>query len=558
LWVSPTCAEVKIVWDGARSPLCAHLRCAFAQFSASGYPQAAMESVLETTAVANAAGAELPLLVGEIAREQSRIVCRSSDGRQAILSTFAGRHARIGDEVFVAETAGAAAAAEAYIRKTQSRRVDVYQATVSYAALPKLDQRGEVWVSIEVKNPQLGIKKIHVPCTVVRDYFFAANQRLGWKCQPSFYHLLQLSKDSKLKELRLGYTIRRMELIKEKASNAEVATLERAYNMLADPDLRAVYDEVRSDPDAPVPFPYSGFGSLVLQGERYHDTETFYAARILAFLPDRQRRTIPVRLSKLDYFDDYAIIRDRRRGVEVIIDHQLLPIRWDPGWSQWRHHISATVEISAEFIHTGRYRMRKGEWKLIEWDTALPSRTELELPEGLEDAIIDARRTHTRFGRFWRQVDNLRKHVEQIPTERRELRNLCSGLGMPGDFDIAQVTWRPDYDAYYYDKLNKRARNMFVFRDEYIFDLERAIVAEIPKAGHATYVFAKPPDLGEWVWDYAKTTRREIRLNRNNVAEALGFRGRVMHGKQKSEWLRDFQAKVGESSSSLIPNTQSN
>ncbi len=34
---------------------------------------------------------------------------------------------------------------------------------------------------------------------------------------------------------------------------------------------------------------------------------------------------------------------------------------------------------------------------------------------------------------------------------------------MPGDFDIAQVTWRPDYDAYYYDELNKRARNMFAF-----------------------------------------------------------------------------------------------
>src|SRR5262245_13056685 len=101
-----------------------------------------MESVLQPITEANAVGAELPLVVGEIAREEAQFVCRSSDGRRALLSTFAGRHARIGDEVFVGETAGAAAAAEAYIRKTQSRRVDVYQATVSYAALPKLDQRG--------------------------------------------------------------------------------------------------------------------------------------------------------------------------------------------------------------------------------------------------------------------------------------------------------------------------------------------------------------------------------------------------------------------------------
>jgi len=128
-----------------------------------------MESVLDPTAEANPtdAGAEFPIVVGEIAREQSQIVCRSCDGRQTILSSFAGRHARIGDEVFVPRMVDAVAAAEAYIRKPQLRREDVYQAAVSYAALPKLDQRGEVCVSIEVKNPQLGIKRIHVPCTGV-------------------------------------------------------------------------------------------------------------------------------------------------------------------------------------------------------------------------------------------------------------------------------------------------------------------------------------------------------------------------------------------------------
>jgi curved DNA-binding protein CbpA len=512
-----------------------------------------MESVFEPINATTPAGAgtEPPLVVSEIAREHSPIVCRSSDGRHAALSAFAGPHARIGDEVSVAGVSDAVAAAEVYIRKPSLRRADVYQATVSYAALPKLDQRGELCVSIEVKNPQMGIKRLHVPCAVIRDYFFSANRGHPWPCQPSFYHLLQLPKDSKLKELRLGYRMRRMELIKENASKAELATIERAYNMLADPDLRALYDQVRLESDMPVPFPYSGFGSLVLLGERYNqESEVFYAARILAFLPELQRRTIPVRLSELDYFDDYAIIRDRRRRVEALIDHQLLPIRWDPSWSQWRHHISATVEVSAEFIHTGRYRRRNGDWKLIEWDTALPSRTELELPEGLEDAIIEARRTHTRFGRYWRQIDILRKHVEQIPTERKELSCLCLGQGLPGDFDIAQITWRPDYDAYYYDQLNQRARAMFVFRDEYIFDLEKSVVVEVPTTGHATYVFTRPADVGEWVWDYAKTTRHDIRLNRDNVAESLGFRGRVMHGKSKAEWLRNLQMKIGEPTAS--------
>jgi hypothetical protein len=316
--------------------------------------------------------------------------------------------------------------------------------------------------------------------------------------------------------------------------------------MLADPDLRVVYDELRNDPTVPVPFPYSGFGSLLLRGERDQNGDVFFADRILAFLPERRQRTVPMPLRKLEYFDDYAILRDRNRRLEVLVDHQLLPLRWDPTWSQWRQHITATVEISAEFIHTGRYRKRRGEWKLIEWETALPSRTELELPDAVEDAILKARQTHTRFGQYWRQIDILRKHVEQVPTERGELSFLCSKQGLPGDFDVAQLTWRPDYDAYYYEQLNKRARTMFVFRDEYIFDLEKSVAVEMPKAGHATYVFAKPSNLAAWVWDYAKTTRHDIRLNRDNVAESLGFRGRVVHGKQKAEWLRDLQTKIGE------------
>jgi hypothetical protein len=41
---------------------------------------------------------------------------------------------------------------------------------------------------------------------------------------------------------------------------------------------------------------------------------------------------------------------------------------------------------------------------------------------------------------------------------------------MPPDFDIALISWKPDYDAFYYRELRKRARKMFLFRDEFIFD----------------------------------------------------------------------------------------
>ena len=507
-----------------------------------------MNSMVETVVVASA-GPVAPMLarVLELKHQASALVCATADGREITLTRLVGSNVRIGDEVAVTDSS-ATAATEIYVRKPSIRGADVYQVKAGYAALPKQDKREESFVRVQVPNGQFGISAIHIPCPIIRDYFFSVNRNSTWAKQPTFYYLLRLPKDVTFKELRLAYRLRRLEMQKENASHADLATLERAYNVLADPNIRVQYDSVLRDSATPVSFPYSGFGSLVVRGERSPDGGVFFASRILAFLPERHRRSVPVPLRKLNYFEDYAILRDHNRKIEILIDHQLLPIRWDPSWSRWRALISATVEISADFVHTGHYCKRAGEWKLIECDTALPSRTELNIPDGLEEEILKARTAHTRFGQYWKQIDRLRAHVEEIPIERDELRRLCWNQGLPGDFDVAQITWRPDYDTYYHEQLNQRARTMYLFRDEYIFDLEKAVVVEVPQAGHATYVFGKPEDVKGWVWQYAKTTRQDVRLNRNNIAELLGFLGRVVHGKTKSEWLRELCLRTGEAS----------
>ena len=507
-----------------------------------------MNSVMETAVDAPARPATQTLArVLELKPQDSKLVCTTAEGREFTLTRLVGANVRIGDDVAVADSTGAATAnTEVYIRKPSARGADVYQIKAGYAALPKQDKREESFVRVQVRDGQFGIDAVHIPCLVIRDYFFAVNRGVFWPKQPTFYYLLRLPRDVTFKELRLAYRLRRFELQKENAPKTDLATLERAYNMLADPDIRAQYDSVLRDAATPVAFPYSGFGPLIVRGERSADSGVFFANQILAFLPERRHRTVPVPLRKLDYFEDYAILRDHNRKIEVLIDHQLLPLRWDPTWSRWRHLISTTVEISADFVRTGHYRKRGGEWKLIESETALPSTAELTAPDSLEEDILRARTAHTRFGRYWKQIDRLRAHVQGIPTERDELRRLCWNEGLPGDFDVAQINWRPDYDSYYHEHLNKRARTMYVFRDEYIFDLEKSVVVEVPQAGHATYLFSKPPDVKHWVWQYAKTTRKDIRHNRGNIAEFLGFQGRIVHGKNKSEWLRELRVRIGE------------
>jgi len=118
---------------------------------------------------------------------------------------------------------------------------------------------------------------------------------------------------------------------------------------------------------------------------------------------------------------------------------------------------------------------------------------------------------------------------------------------MPGDFDVALISWKPDYDAFFYKQLCKRARCLYLFRSEYIFDLERMVVVETPQLGHATYLFSKPASMSEFLAIYSKVAREDILRNRGNVTERLGFAGRLIHGVRPGAWLKELKARLGES-----------
>jgi hypothetical protein len=130
--------------------------------------------------------------------------------------------------------------------------------------------------------------------------------------------------------------------------------------------------------------------------------------------------------------------------------------------------------------------------------------------------------------------------------EKADLEKVCSELRIPGDFDVAQISWRPDYDPFFYRQLSRRARRIYLFRDEYIFDLEKAVVVETPQLGHATYIFAKPRSMEGFLATYTKITKEDIRHNRDNVAAQLSFLGRIVHGVDPRAWFNDLKRRVGE------------
>jgi len=349
-----------------------------------------------------------------------------------------------------------------------------------------------------------------------------------------------------LAELPLAFKLRQLELRAGGASRREHGAVERAFNILARPELRACYDSLLKDPSAPALFPYGGFGSILVAGDRSRDGRTFFVTRILSFLPEQHERRFRAPLRKFDFYNDRALYCDARRKLEVVLDQSAMPILWDATWNQWKHLLAAKVELRGTFVQTGKYHHQRGEWHLIKWETALPSRIQVKLSADIAQQIETARRSYHRFGEFSEALDQIRVCIEREPMEREQLRSLCWDLGIPGDLDIAQLSWKPDYKPFFYHQLFRRARRLYLFRDEYVMELEQGIAVETPQLGHATYLFSKPQSIEAFLAAYTRTTKEAIRQNRENVAERLGFLGRVVHSLNPKIWLRAVRQHVGE------------
>jgi hypothetical protein len=384
------------------------------------------------------------------------------------------------------------------------------------------------------------------PCKTLREYFYRIPEGEGSTGRETLYEVLRVPCAASPGELRVAFRLRQLELEAKHCPRGENVLLERAFNILGDPGLRACYDALQKDPEAPAVFPYGGFGSLLVSGERSRDAQTFFARRIIAFLPERRRRRFHAPVRKGEFYSDRALYRDIRRRLELWIDPAVLHQVWDPTWNRWKHLLRAKMEVNATFVKSGKYRWHRGEWQLVTLETALPSRLEINLPADFAQQVEAAKRTYHRFGQYSPVVDGIRALIETKPMEKAEIERMLSAMKVAGDFDVAQISWRPEYDSFFYQQLSHRALRIYLFRDEYIFEMESTVVVETPQLGNATYLFEKPESIDRFLAAYTKVSKDDIRRNRENIGETLGFLGRVIHGSNPRTWAKELRARIGE------------
>jgi len=488
--------------------------------------------------------------VASVERRYDPAFCVLVNRSKILLSRLLASQITAGDEIAFRIPTEDSAAPEICITKADSSGTNrcLYQAPVGYVTQPKLDKRRQHFVSAQIQHGNLGISAIFLPCEALREYFYRLPQADAQAKGHNLYEVLAVSSSAAPAEIRLAFKLRHLELMSTGAARGEQVAAERAFNILGHPELRACYDMLLADPETPAVFPYGGFGSIVVSGERSREGDVFFANRILVFLPEHRSRRFRLSLRNCDFYADRALCRDVRRNLEFWIDPAVLHTVWNPSWNRWKHLLRARLEVDGTFVRSGKYRKRGGEWELVSWETALPSRLAAELPADFPQQLETARTTYHRFGQYSRALDHIRSCLEHKAIERTELERMCSAVGIPSDFDIAQISWRPDYDPLFYRQLSRRARRVYLFRCEYIFDLEKAVIVETPQQGHATYVFAKRKSVETFLTLYTKVTKDDIRRNRDNIGERLGFIRRLVHGTNPRLWLQEIRREVDEKS----------
>ena len=479
-------------------------------------------------------------------RQPEAVLCVLTGGATVLLPCLLASHIAIGDEITFPIPAGDAMGTEIYVSKAISLRMgnSLYLAPIGYVTQPKSDKRHRSFVSANVQQGNVGISAVFLLCDRVREYFYGVGNLEKGSVSATLYETLRVGSAASLAEIRVAFKLRALELQTIGAGRAEHVKLERAFNILGHPELRAHYDSLLCDPEFPAIFPYGGVGSLLIVGERSRSGETFFAHRILAFVPDKTHRRFQLPLRYSEFYSDKILCRDVRRKLQFWLDPALMHVAWDAGWNRWKHLLNGKIEVEGDFVRGRSYTKRGDDWKSVDWETGLPSRLSVKIPTDFEQETERARTMYCRFGQYSRTLDQIRLCLEHKAIEQKELQRICSELGIPNDFDIAQINWRPDYDPFFYRELSRRALRIYLFRNEYIFECERVIVVETPQLGHATYMFGIPRNMDNFLSLYTKATKSAIRRNHENIGERLGLVARLVHGADPRTWLREVSQNL--------------
>ena len=357
-----------------------------------------------------------------------------------------------------------------------------------------------------------------------------------------------MRKNSTPTEIRLAYRVRLLELkTKGRESNRSLqAQLARGLQILLDPDLRRDYLLLLEDADACVAFPPWTVGCLRAFGQK--KGELFLVNELLSFSPCTEQRTVRLALRRFRFKGPEAVYRDARKRIVIRFDSSLLPMQWTYEWNTWAHLALGSVTVKAIFWQQTRFRRTENGFQPRIWSQPFQSTLALQNPSSVAPRFETARAFWRHFHPHADVIALLRARLEQEAIEAQQAAEWCHARGVRPPVEARWINWEPDYEEAFYRELAARAQAVYLFRNEYLFVFDQAVVSEIPQAGYASYIFRPNTLLDAFLRSYAQTTRHAIRTEPKNARTTLGYAGRIPHLKDLSVWIE----KIGRTIASPV------
>jgi hypothetical protein len=296
-----------------------------------------------------------------ICRQEDRACCILANRARVYVPLFLAKHIATNDEITFPIPVEESTDAEMYIENAPPSRAKacLYLTAIRQVTQPKLDKRDQSFVSAKVRDGNLSISSVFLHCGIIRDYFYRTQAVEDGSERTNLYQTLRIAPSASPAEIRVAFKLRALELEMTGAARAEQAKLERAFNILGHPELRAHYDSLLANWELAAVFPYGGVGSLLVAGDRSPSGETFFARRILAFVPDQVHRRFHIRLRDCEFYADKALFHDARRKLQFWLDPALLRVTWDPSWNRWKHLLGAKIEVAGPLSRLQRAKHRR-------------------------------------------------------------------------------------------------------------------------------------------------------------------------------------------------------
>ena len=330
--------------------------------------------------------------VVSVERQEKSSRCVLANQTAFLVTRFVGSHIAVGDEIAFPVPMGDAVGPEILVTKnaTPGRNVISTRRQSDTSASP--NRTNEISTSFLPRfHGRLGIGTVFLPCEVLREYFYRLPARRRQARHPTLYDILRIPASASPSELRVAFKLRDLELKTAGARTQSEWRWSGHLTSLAIPNCALA--TTRCWP-IPKPLPYFRMVDLALFS-------------LPASLPVTEKHSLPAASSRFHRISgaggsmchcaDVISTMTGHCAAMCVASSSSGSIQPPSIHSGTAHGTSGSIcweprsRSRARSYRAGKYRKRRGEWDLVTWETALPSRLEVKLPPDFQQQMESAK-----------------------------------------------------------------------------------------------------------------------------------------------------------------------